>query len=513
MTSKKTFYVTTPIYYVNDVPHLGTAYTTTIADVVSRYRRALGEDVFFLTGTDEHGQKAQNAAEARGLTPQQHCDELQQRFRDAWTALSISNDDFVRTTEPRHARVVQEALARLWKQGEIYEGSYEGWYHTADEVFVTETEIDEKGLDRAKLVRVSEKNYFFRMGKYRDALVAHIEAHPRFIRPEHRRNEVLGFLRKDLGDLCISRPKSRLAWGIPLPFAPDFVTYVWFDALLNYVSVPGLYFDEARFARTWPADLHLIGKDILTTHSVYWPTMLLALGIPLPTTILAHGWWTRDGAKMSKSVGNVVDPLAYAAKFGVDALRWYLVREMVVGQDADFSDARLRSRYDGDLGNEWGNLLSRTMTMIGKFAGGRIPSPEHEAGGPSEARDAANALAAALPAHLDDVALHRIGEDVMGLLRAGNRHVDATQPWKAAKDPANAGFVRDALYTLAETLRFASSVLVSILPTKAPEALRQLGVTDGAADLRAALRWGALAPGTVTAPGAVLFPRIDPPAA
>ena len=510
--ASKTFYVTTPIYYVNDVPHLGTAYTTTIADVVARFRRAMGEDVFFLTGTDEHGQKAQNAAEARGLSPRAHCDELQQRFRDAWARLSISNDDFVRTTQDRHVRVVQEALARLWKAGEIYEGTYEGWYHTSDEVFVTETEIEEKGLDRAKLVRLSEKNYFFRMGRRRDALVAHIEANPRFIRPEHRRNEVLGFLKKDLGDLCISRPKSRLSWGIPLPFAPDHVTYVWFDALLNYVSVPGLYFDDARFQRTWPADLHLMGKDILTTHSVYWPTMLMALGVPLPTTILAHGWWTRDGAKMSKSIGNVVDPLDVAAKYGVDALRWYLVREMVVGQDADWSDARFVSRYEGDLGNEWGNLLSRTVTMLGKFTGGRIPAPDHEAGGPSEARDTAAALLAALPGHLHDVALHKIGEDVMGLLRAGNRHVDATAPWKAAKDPAKAGFVRDALYTLAETVRLASSVLTPILPTKAPEALRQLGSTDGAADLKAALRWGALVPGTATVPGPVLFPRLLPPA-
>jgi methionyl-tRNA synthetase len=505
----KTFYVTTPIYYVNDVPHVGTAYTTILADVIARFRRGLGEDVFFLTGTDEHGQKAQAAAAARGLTPKAHCDELQQRFRDAWARISVSNDDFVRTTEPRHERVVQEALARLWKAGEIYEGTYEGWYHPSDEVFVTDTEIEEKGLDRAKLVRLSEKNYFFRMGRRRDELVRHIEANPRFLRPEHRRNEVLGFLKKDLGDLCISRPTARLSWGVPLPFAPDHVTYVWFDALLNYCSVPGLYTDDARFRRTWPADLHLVGKDILTTHSVYWPTMLLALGIPLPTTILAHGWWTRDGGKMSKSVGNVVDPVAVADRYGADPLRWYLMREMAVGQDADWSDGRFRARYDADLGNEWGNLLSRTVTMIGKFAGGLVPTPEREGGGPSEARDAAFALAAALPGLLDDVEPHRIGEAAMGVLRAGNRHVDLTQPWKAAKDPAKAGAVRDALYTLAEAVRFASSVLAPILPTKAPEALRQLGVTDGAKDLRAALRWGALVPGTATIPGPVLFPRIE----
>ena len=284
--ASKTYYLTTPIYYVNDVPHLGHAYTTTLADVVARYRRGLGEDVFFLTGTDEHGQKAQDAAEKRGLSPQQHCDELQQRFRDVWKRLGISNDDFVRTTEPRHERVVQAVLADLHAKGEIYVGEYEGWYHDSDEVFVTEKEIEEKGLDKTKLRRLSERNYFFRMGRQRDRIVEEITSGRLEILPEHRRNEVLGFLRQDLSDLCISRPKARLSWGIPLPFDPDYVTYVWFDALLNYASVPGLTTDPARFARLWPADVHLIGKDILTTHAVYWPAMLLAMGVALPLSLI-----------------------------------------------------------------------------------------------------------------------------------------------------------------------------------------------------------------------------------
>ncbi len=504
----KTFYVTTPIYYVNDVPHIGHAYTTILADVLARYRRGLGQEVFFLTGTDEHGQKAQDAAAKRGIPPQQHCDELQQRFRDAWVRLNVQPDDFVRTTEPRHERVVAAALSDLWKRGEIYAGEYEGWYHVSDEVFVTEAEIEEKGLDRSKLKRVAERNYFFRMGAYRERLIEAIESRRLEILPAHRRNEVLGFLAKGLDDLCISRPKSRLSWGIPLPFDDAYVTYVWFDALLNYASVPGLYFDAERFARTWPADVHLMGKDILTTHSVYWPTMLMAMGVELPRSILAHGWWTLAGTKMSKSLGNAIDPMGYAATYGADALRWFLMREMAVGQDAEFSDERFRARYDADLGNEWGNLLSRTLTMIGKFSEGRIPVPEHELGGPTEPRELAGVLLTALPGLVDDVAFHRLGEDVQHLLRAGNRLVDATQPWKLAKDPTKAGLLRDVLYTLAETCRIASTALSPILPEKGPAALRQLGVTP-ASDLRTSLIWGGLVPGAPTAKAEVLFPRIE----
>src|SRR5262245_6261717 len=414
----KTYYLTTPIYYVNEVPHVGHAYTTILADVVARYRRALGDDVYFLTGTDEHGQKAQDAATKRGLTPQQHCDELQQRFREAWVRLGIQHDVFIRTTEARHERVVQAVLTDLWKKGEIYAGDYEGWYHVSDEVFVTDKEIEEKGIDRSKLRRVSERNYFLRMARRRDEIRDAVASGRLVLQPESRKNEVLGFLEKDLEDLCISRPKARLSWGIPLPFDPEYVTYVWFDALLNYVTGAGYLAEPERFARTWPADVHLMGKDILTTHSVYWPAMLLAAGIPLPRRILAHGWWVIAGTKIGKSLGNAVDPLAYATRYGADALRWFLVREMPVGQDAEFSDERFRARYDGDLGNEWGNLLSRTATMIGKFSDGKVPQPAAEAGGPSEARSAAGALASALPGLVDDVALHKVGEAAMDLLRA-----------------------------------------------------------------------------------------------
>lgn len=509
----KDFYVTTPIYYVNDVPHIGTAYTTVLADVMARYHRALGEGVWFLTGTDEHGQKAADAAEKRGLAPIAHCDELSARFRAAWARLGVREDVFFRTTERRHHDVVQAVLADLHRKGELYKASYEGWYHVGDEIFVTEKEIDERQLDRSKLRRVQEDNWFFRMGRRRDEIRDAVASGRLEVRPEARRNEVLGFLEKDLGDLCISRPKARFSWGIELPFDRDFVTYVWFDALLNYVTGAGYRQDDAKFARTWPADVHLMGKDILTTHAVYWPAMLLAAGLPLPRRIVAHGWWLTAGVKMSKSVGNVVDPLDFAARYGADALRWFLLREMVVGQDADFTEARFRARYDGDLGNEWGNLLSRTVNMIGRFAGGKVPTPALPLGGPSEPRTVAEALPGLVPGWVDDAAFHRVGEAAMDLLRAGNRHVDATQPWKAAKDPGKATVVADALYTLAETVRVASALLTPILPEKGPEALRQLGASPEA-DFREALRFGAGRPGAAVVPGAVLFPRVDaPPAA
>jgi methionyl-tRNA synthetase len=505
----KTFYVTTPIYYVNDVPHIGHAYTTILADVVARFRRALGERVFFLTGTDEHGQKVEEAARRRGKTPIEHCDEMATRWREVWKTLSIAHDDFVRTTEPRHERVVQAVLDDLWKSGEIYVGEYEGWYSTSAEVFVTDKEIEEGGLDRSTLKRISERNYFFRMAKWRERLLEHLERHPETVVPDFRRNEVLGFLRQGLGDLCISRPKARLAWGIPIPFDPDYVTYVWFDALLNYASVPGLRFDPDRFATLWPPDLQLMGKDILTTHSVYWTTMLLAMGLPLPRRILAHGWWTTSGDKMSKSVGNVIDPLRLAATHGADVLRYFLMREMVVGQDAEFSEERFGARYEADLANEWGNLLARVVTMIGKFSDGRVPAPASPHGGPSEAREAAASLEHDLPAHVAAVAPHRICEQAMAVLRAGNRHVDLTQPWKAAKDPARAGEVRDALYTIAESVRVASAALQPILPLKALKAMCQLGAPP-ADDLRTALRWGGLVPGAQTVKADVLFPRLEP---
>ena len=322
-----TSYITTPIYYVNDEPHHGHAYTTVLGDVLARYARLRGRDAFLLVGTDEHGQKVQDAARASGVDPQTQADRLVVKFREAWRGLHVEYDDFIRTTEERHRLVVTAVLQRLWDKGEIYRGEYEGWYCVPDERFWTDKDVtDRQCPDCGRPVEwLSEQNYFFRMGKHREWLIEHVETHPDFILPENRRNEVLGYLRRPLGDLCISRPAARVGWGIPLPFDPGYVTYVWFDALLNYVTAAGYLSDDGRFSEMWPSATHVIGKDILITHAVYWPTMLRAVGLPPPRTILAHPWWLLRGAKMSKSRGVVVKPLTLAEHYGVDALRFYLM--------------------------------------------------------------------------------------------------------------------------------------------------------------------------------------------
>ena len=376
MSHPNSFYITTPIYYVNDVPHIGHAYTTVAADVLSRYWRLRGRDVFFLTGLDEHGQKVQQAAAKAGVDPQTHCDKLAPQFQELWKRLNISNDAFIRTTDTSHKLIVQRYLQELFDKQLIYKADYTGWYCTFDERFWTEKDI-EAGLCpdcKRPVERISEHNYFFKMSQYQASLIDHIKEHPNFIRPESRRNEVLGFLTtQKLGDLSISRPKSRLSWGIELPFDGDYVTYVWFDALVNYVSALEYLPNKPAFDQYWPASIHLVGKDILTTHAVYWSTMLMALGMKLPGTIFAHGWWTVDGEKMSKSRGNVVDPNKMVDEFGADAFRYFLLREVPFGQDGDFSVQALAWRTNSDLANGIGNLLSRTLTMIDRNCNGTVP--------------------------------------------------------------------------------------------------------------------------------------------
>jgi len=330
-----TFYITTPIYYVNDKPHIGHAYTTILADVLARFHRNIGYDTFFLTGLDEHGQKVQQAAVERNVDPQQHCDKMAPQFIELWEKLHISNDDFIRTTEPRHKQVVQEFLQQVFDKGDIYKDEYKGLYSVSEERFITEKEAESGQFHDIK--ELQEKNYFFKMSDYQSQLIEYIEEHETFIQPKHRKNEILGFLRRPLSDLCISRPKSRLNWGIELPFDEDYVTYVWFDALINYVTATGYGTEDSSFKKWWPANYHLIGKDILTTHAVYWPTMLISAGLPLPKSIFAHGWWLSGESKMSKSVGNVINPLDLIEEYGVDPVRYYLMREMVLGQDANFT--------------------------------------------------------------------------------------------------------------------------------------------------------------------------------
>ena len=375
----KNFYVTTPIYYVNDAPHIGHSYTTVLADILTRFHKILGYQTFFLTGTDEHGQKVQRAADKRGVTPQEHVDEYYHRFEDLWKKMGIGNDFFIRTTMPEHKAFVQECLQKLWDKGEIYSKEYEGWYSVGEERFFSEDELDENKCDpisHRPVEWLKEKNYFFKMGSYQQKLIDFLESHKDWIVPDYRWNEIRGFLRQPLNDLCISRPKARLRWGIPLPFDTDYVTYVWFDALLNYVSASTAFHKTyADGTPIWPATYHLIGKDILTTHSVYWPTMLMALDIPLPQHILAHGWWlVNGGEKMSKSAGNVVKPMDYMEKYGIDAFRYFLAREMVVGQDANFTHEAFVRRINSDLANDLGNVLNRVHRLVITNFEGKLPA-------------------------------------------------------------------------------------------------------------------------------------------
>ncbi len=495
---KNKFYVTTPIYYVNDAPHIGHAYTTILADVLARFHRALGDDTFFLTGLDEHGQKVQQAAEKRGLTPKQHCDDLAPRFSDLWKTLGISNDDFIRTTEARHVTIVQAILQKVHANGDIYQKEYEGLYSVAEERFITEKEAESGQFREVKTLK--EKNYFFKMSKYQDRLIKYIEDNPGFIRPEHRKNEMLGFLRQPLGDLCISRPKARLSWGIEIPFDRDYVTYVWFDALINYISAIGYMADEEKFKRLWPA-VHLIGKDILTTHSIYWTTMLFSLDLPLPEAIFAHGWWLMGESKMSKSLGNVVRPLDLIEQHGVDAVRYYLMSEMNLGADANFTPENFIKRYNSDLANDFGNLLNRVSGLIAKNHGGIIP----EAGTPSSADEevaaAGRVLGPKVEALIRDYKVDEALNEIMNLIRQVNKYMEAQAPWKLAKtDLPAAGRV---LYTATEALRLSAVLLKAVMPTKVATVLEILGVADSG------LSWGELRSGVVLPAFPPLFPRIE----
>ena len=495
----KPFYVTTPIYYVNDKPHIGHAYTTILADVLSRYHRNKGRDVFFLTGLDEHGQKVQQAAEERGVEPKIHCDEMAPRFIELWDELHIQYDDFIRTTEKRHVDVVQNILQKVYDKGDIYEDNYEGLYSVSEERFITEKEADSGGFRDIK--KLKEKNYFFKMSKYQEKLISHIENNSKFIQPVHRKNEVLGFLKSPLNDLCISRPKSRLNWGIELPFDSDYVTYVWFDALINYVSALGFDSDEKKYNTYWPANLHLIGKDILTTHSVYWPTMLLSAGIKLPKTIFAHGWWLNDQSKMSKSVGNVVDPLQLIKSYGVDPVRFYLMKEMVLGQDSNFSIESFVKSYNNDLANDFGNLLSRVSNLINKFYNGILVEGEDLSEDGKIVKGCAIETIDKVSKLMDEMKIDDAIDSVFLFIKNVNKFLEVTVPWKVVKTDLKKGGA--LLFTAAESLRIIALLLAPIMPNRTALVLETLNTKN------TEIYWGGLVIGSKIKTHKPLFPRIE----
>jgi methionyl-tRNA synthetase len=514
-------YFTTPIYYASGEPHLGHAYTTILADAFARFERQNGADVFFLTGTDEHGQKIQDEAARRGVQPIELCDQMAERFAAAWERLEISHDRFIRTTEAEHKAVVRVFLTRLLERGEIYDGTYRGWYCVSDERYWTEKDIGDGRtcpICGKPVVHVEEKNYFFRMSAYQEALVRQIEQNPDWIVPEIRRNEVLGFLRQPLGDLSISRPRSRLDWGIPLPFDEDHVAYVWVDALVNYVTAAGgidpdapptEQIPEREGGSWWPVDMHLVGKDILTQHAVYWPTLLMGAGLALPRRILAHGWWVVGETKMSKSLGNVIDPLALRERFGTDAVRWYLLREMPTGSDASYTPERFLTRYE-ELANVLGNLASRVVAMIDKYRAGVVP----EASGQGLDRAIEDALAAAREA----MAAFRVHDALaasMELARIANGWIEERQPWALAKveakaeagDPASTNALDETLATLARVLTVLAALFQPVAPAKMAELASSLGL-DGIPTLEDARR--VALSGRRVSKGAPLFPKVDP---
>ena len=506
-------YITTPIYYVNDEPHLGHAYTTIIADVFARYHRFAGDDVLFLTGTDEHGQKVAQAAKARGVDPQDHCDEMVERFRSLWSSLNVSYDDFIRTTESRHRRVVQRILQRLYDAGEIYADDYEGWYCVPDERFWTEKDLVDGKCPECgrKVTRISEKNYFFRMGKYQAWLTDRIRNDSRLVLPATRRNEMLGFLRRPLNDLCISRPKARLSWGIPLPFDESYVCYVWFDALINYITAAGYLQNTEAFARWWPASCHLIGKDILTTHCIYWPTMLKAMGVDTPETVMAHGWWLVDEEKMSKSLGNVIRPLDLAEKYGVDAFRYFLVREMVLGTDSTFSETGFIHRYNSELANDLGNLLNRTVVMACRYLDGQVPESDVNHPVLTTLKEQAHRTLDGVMNALGDMNPTGILDAIWDLVRQANRFAEAQAPWNLARDPENRVVLKATIYGLLETMRYLAVLLFPVLPDKSEEMWEQIGAdgdvkTQTIQDLRL---WGGLRAGAQVSAGGPIFPRIE----
>jgi methionyl-tRNA synthetase len=506
----KHFFVSTPIYYVNARPHLGHAYSTIVADSIARFHKLAGDAVFFLTGTDEHGDKIVQAAQKAGKDVKKYVDDVSQVFQNLWPKLEIEYDAFIRTTMESHIRCVQYVLQKVYESGDIYFSEYEGLYCFGCERFYTEKElVHGKCPDhRVEPASIKEKNYFFRMSRYLDPLRRYIEEHPECIQPDRYRNEVLGMLREDLGDLCISRPKARLTWGIELPFDPNFVTYVWFDALINYISALG-YPHSERFRKFWPGVHHVVAKDILKPHAVFWPTMLMAAGIPLYKALRVHGYWTVGEAKMSKSLGNVVDPLDIAQRYGVGAFRYFLLSEMSFGQDASFTEEALVQRYNADLANDLGNLFSRTLAMTHKYCGGRVPECGELGDGDREVLSVGQTALAQFQAHFQQFQFSRALASLWELVRHLNKYIDHSAPWALFRGGETIR-LSTVLYVVLEGMRKIALHLWPVMPSVAEAMLAQLGWkwTLETVDLEGETSsWFGLQPGTPVAERSSLFPR------
>ena len=509
----RNYYITTPIYYVNDVPHIGHMYTTIAADAMARFKRMCGYETYFLTGTDEHGQKIEQAAAIKGLKPKELADQVVIRYHKLWEKLGIQNNDFIRTTDARHIAAVQTIFETLLNQGDIYSGEYEGWYCTPCEAFWTETQLSDDHLcpDCGRpTVRMKEPSYFFRMSKYQDKLLKHIADNPTFIRPESRRNEVVSFIKEGLRDLSVSR--VNFSWGIPVKSDERHIIYVWVDALANYISALGYLQDnDLLFKKHWPADFHLVGKDILRFHAVYWPTILLALGLELPKSVFAHGWWTVEGQKMSKTHGNVVDPFKLTDLFGIDPVRYFLLREVTFGLDGDFSYKALIHRINGDLANDFGNLATRTLGMVGRYFGGVVPTPTDFNDNDKRIHALISHTAKEYARFFDEMSLNRVLLTVWEVVGALNKYIDEMQPWSLAKDPASKGRLDTVLYVATDGLLALSNFITPFMPGTAAKLRKQLGVEEDAL-FKDAEELGdscLLKSGAKLGAVSALFPRID----